>query len=152
MANDADTPALPVARALQEAEPLWRLAPTRQADGRPVADFMMLVPGLGQRAPIERDRVSGLIREACSCYGEQVVFADVNYRINVLWVSTVASPGLAGRVAEEIRRRVPEALLVGGQLRPTSLPTTAAGPRAVFQSWLRGMRRRLDQRRRLRQW
>lgn len=131
---------------------MWRLAPTRQDDGRPVADFMMLVPGLGQRAPNERDRVSELIREACAGYGEQVVFADVNYRINVLWVSTEASPGLAGRVAEDIRRRVPEALLVGGHLQPTSLPTTVDGPRAVLQSWLRGMRRRIAQRRRLRHW
>lgn len=152
MPREQDEHGLPATSLLQGAEPLWRLAPTRHDDGRSLADFMMLVPGLGQRPAGERDRVSQLIKEACASYGEQVVFADVNYRINVLWVSTEAKPGLAGRVAQEIRRRVPEALLVGGQLQPVALPTVAGGPGAGLRAWWRVMRNRLDQRLRLRHW
>jgi hypothetical protein len=51
-----------------------------------------------------------------------VVFADINYAINVLWVSVAAEPLLAGRVAQSIRARVPEALLIGGQLGAAALP------------------------------
>lgn len=105
------------------AAPLWRLVPTRGGDGRCLADFMMLIPGLGNRPPASRERVANAIREVCESYGEQVTFADVNYAINVLWVSVVAEPCLAGRVAQSIRARVPEALLIGGALGTASLPT-----------------------------
>jgi hypothetical protein len=105
---------------LAPAQPLWRLAPTRGDDGRAVADFMMLIPGLADRPALSRDRVSQRIRAVCATYGERVSFADVNYRINVLWVSVDAVPGLAGQVASAIRSAVPEALLIGGQLGAAS--------------------------------
>ena len=110
-------------RRLDPAQPLWRIAPTRGDDGRCLADFMMLIPGLGGRPQSARERIANRVREVCEAYGEQVVFADINYSLNVLWVSVAAEPGLAGRVAQSIRGRVPEALLVGGQLGavPTSL-------------------------------
>jgi hypothetical protein len=98
------------------AQPLWRLAPTRDGDGRSLADFMMLIPGLAARPGICRESVTASIREVCESYGDRVAFADVNFAINVLWVSVLAEPGLSGRVARSIRERVPDALLVGGQL------------------------------------
>ncbi|MCB1924980.1 MAG: hypothetical protein KDJ27_14765 [Gammaproteobacteria bacterium] len=110
----------PCERALQNvhgpALPLWRLAPTRDGDGRCVADFMMLIPGLRRYPEVRQRDVAAQIRAACAGYGDQVVFADINVAINVLWVSVAAEPGLVGRVAQSIRDRVPEALLVGGQL------------------------------------
>lgn len=98
------------------AEPLWRLAPTRGVDGRSLADFMMLIPGLAERPAVLHRHVAASVREVCESYGDQVAFADINYAINVLWVSVAAEPGLAARVAQSIRQRVPDALLVGGQL------------------------------------
>lgn len=98
------------------AQPLWRLAPTRGDDGRSLADFMMLIPGLAKRPQACRDRVAAVIREVCESYGDRVAFADINYAINVLWVSVAAEPGLGGQVARSIRQKVPDALLVGGQL------------------------------------
>ena len=103
-------------RPLNPAPPLWRLAPTRAHDGRCLADFMMWIPALGDRPEQSRERIAQMIREVCESYGEEVAFADLNYAINVLWVSVAAEPGLAGRVAQSIRGRVPDALLVGGQL------------------------------------
>ena len=119
--------ALHAVRPLSPAPPLWKLAPTRAHDGQCLADFMMWIPGLGDRSGLSRERTVRLIREVCESYGEQVAFADINYAINVLWVSVAAEPGLAGRVAQSIRGRVPDALLVGGQLGAGVLPAAAVG-------------------------
>jgi hypothetical protein len=98
------------------AQPLWQLAPTRGEDGRCLADFMLLIPGLAARPQTGRDRVAMLIREVCASFGDRVAFADINYAINVVWVSVAAEPGLGGQVARAIRQKVPEALLIGGHL------------------------------------
>lgn len=124
------------------AEPLWRLAPTRGEDGRSLADFMMLIPGLAGRPGVCRDQVVMSIREVCESYGDQVAFADVNFAINVLWVSVVAEPGLGGRVAGSIRERVPDALLVGGQLALGGGLQGADPPRHRWWHLLRGLPRR----------
>ena len=126
--NSADRRLAP-GSGLAPAEPLWRVVPTRAEDGRCLADFMMLIPGLGARPRGGRLQVAAVIREVCESYGEQVAFADVNYAINVLWVSVAAEPGLAGRVAYSIRQRVPEALLVGGQLGACGAIVGSRGPR-----------------------
>jgi hypothetical protein len=129
-------------RLLQPAEPLWRLAPTKSQDGGGMADFMMLIPGLADRSLAERDFVADAVLAVCASFGEQVTFADINYRINVLWVSIEPEPGLAGRVACAIRQRVPDALLVGGQLGATAAMT--ARPRRGWRLW--GRLRRLSRR------
>jgi hypothetical protein len=109
---------------MRPAEPLWRLAPTRGDDGRCLADFMMLIPGLSKSGAAARHHIADAIRRVCEDFGESVAFADINYRLNVLWVSVEAEPGLAGRVAAAIRQRVPAAMLVGGQLGAVpALPT-----------------------------
>lgn len=123
----------PVTRAFAPAAPLWQLAPTRGADGRCLADFMMLIPGLGSRPVLSRERAVSAIREVCESYGEQVAFADINYALNVLWVSVVAEPRLAGRVAQSIRERVPGALLIGGHLGSAGPPATR--PRTGQWRW-----------------
>jgi hypothetical protein len=109
-----------------------------------MADFMMLIPGLASRPRLCRDQVAAGIREACESYGDQVVFADVNYTINVLWVSVVAEPGLGGRVARSIRERVPDALLIGGQLAAGGALTTSGSHRGGWRRRLRGLSRRVD--------
>lgn len=110
--NHSVTPGL----TMRPAEPLWRLAPTRDDDGRGLADFMMLLPGLTGATPVVRQQVADTVREVFAEFGEAVAFADINCRLNLLWVSVEAQPGLAARVASAVRRRLPDALLVGGQL------------------------------------
>ncbi len=129
-------------RGLAPAEPLWRLVPTRGGDGRCLADFMMLIPGLSERPRPAREHVARVIREVCETYGEQVAFADINCKINVLWVSLVADPGLAGRLAQAIRQRVPEALLIGGQLGAAALLPAAARRRPPLWQRVRRLSRR----------
>lgn len=124
--------------AWDPAQPLWHLVPTHGCDGHCLADFMMLIPGLRTRSPQYRDQVAQAIREVCETFGDRVAFADINIPINVLWVSVVAEPGLAGRVAASVREQVPEALLIGGQLGAVSA-LQASSPRSSF--WRRGLRR-----------
>ena len=133
---------LPACSGLGPAVPLWRIAPTRDGDGRCLADFMMLIPRLGSRPHAAREQVALQVREVCRAYGGQVVFAEVNYALNLLWVSVAAEPGLAGRVAQSIRGRIPDARLVGGQLGavPMPVPGVAGGG---LGARLRGLRRRM---------
>jgi hypothetical protein len=97
---------------LSPAEPLWKRAPTRDANGKPLHDFMMLIPGL-------RDREETLLREAVSRieailkgYEEYVVLADLNLKLNVLWVTVKPQLGLCMEIASLIHHIVPEAKLV----------------------------------------
>lgn len=122
--------------ALRPAIPLWRVAPTRGDDGRGVADFMMLIPRLAARSALERTHVEQAVREVCESYDGQVVFADINYRINVLWISIAPEPGLACRVARSVRDRVPDALLVGGQLGAATACAVVGDGRPRWRAWL----------------
>lgn len=123
--DDREGQSLPVSTMLGPAAPLWRLAPTRDGDGRCLADFMMLIPGLGASPDCYRDHVAMAVRGVCESFGKQVAFADINYAINVLWISLDAEPGLGARVAAAIRDQVPQALLVGGQLAVQDTRMTA---------------------------
>jgi hypothetical protein len=122
---------------LRPAEPLWQLAPTRRSDGRGLADFMMLIPGMATAGDAGRRHVSASIQAVCEGFGEAVVFAEINYRLNILWVSVDAEPGLTGRVASAVRERIPDALLVGGQLG--AIPTLPVRNR-VWRNWIRTLR------------
>jgi hypothetical protein len=133
---------LPARNALGPALPLWRIAPTRDDDGRCLADFMMLIPRLRSRPAAAREEVARRVREVCEAYRGQVVFAEVNYALNLLWVSVAAEPGLAGRVAQSIRGRIPDARLVGGQLGAVPVPVAVAGSTGLVGR-LRGLRRRV---------
>lgn len=96
---------------LQPAEPLWGRVPTRDEYGKPLSDFMLLIPGLrGWPSARRRRCVECLQRTLAVC--PEVVFADLNLRLNVLWVSVYAQPGSCGHVAATLCERVPEAKLV----------------------------------------
>jgi len=49
---------------------------------------------------------------------KEVVFADLNVSLNLLWVSVKAEPGIISDVAASIQHRVPEARIVTAQTRP----------------------------------
>ncbi len=112
--NETLPPPLPRPGLRLEAggSPLYRRAPQRDASGRPLSDFMMLIPGLRDlpgRALQERvgrlEAVLGQFRE--------VVFADLNLPLNLLWVSVRAKPGVILDIAAAVKYHLPEALIVG---------------------------------------
>ncbi len=92
--------------------PLYERVPTRDESGRLLSDFMMLFPGLKERSQPECRAVLGQVDAVLKAFPE-VVFADMNLNLNLLWVSVRARPGVILDIACCLKFHVPEALLVG---------------------------------------
>ena len=94
------------------AEPLRKRLPTHDSDGRHLSDFMMLIPGLKHRSGIDlKQRLDRL--QAVLAGHEDVVFADLNAPLNLLWVSVRTRHGVISDLCAAIRLQIPEARLVG---------------------------------------
>jgi hypothetical protein len=93
-------------------EPLWKRAPTRTEDGVLLSDFMMIIPALRERPPGRLERTVQDIQRVLEAYGHAVVFADLNLRLNVLWVSVRPLPGICLELPAALASRIPEARLV----------------------------------------
>jgi len=103
--------------AVSPAVPLWQLAPTHDAGGQLLTDVMMLIPRLRRRPLIEIERASRDIQAVLALH-QDVVFADLNLRLNLLWVTRRPRPGAIRELVAAIRLRVPEAVLVGHYAEP----------------------------------
>ena len=90
------------------AEPLWKRVPTRDHDGRPFSDFMMLIPRLRSRPQHILQATIGEIQGVLEHYRKVVVFADLNLKLNVLWVSVRPVPGICLELPAAIKTRVPD--------------------------------------------
>ena len=101
---------------LEPAEPLWKRVPTRGEDGRPLSDFMMLIPRLRDRPRSEFMRTVERIQGVFDHYRHAVVFADLNMRLNVLWVSVRPIPGIILDLSTALNYAVPEARLVAQKI------------------------------------
>ena len=97
---------------LLPAEPLWMRAPTRDAHGRPVSDFMMIIPKLGKKPPQHIKTTLGRIDNVLQRYRHVVLFADFNMKLNTLWITVKPVPGICLELAAAVKVCVPEALLV----------------------------------------
>jgi len=97
---------------LQPAEPLYTRVPTRDESGQYLTDFMMIIPGLCRRTAQMRQEVVSRISHVLQLYRRTVVFADLNMKTNVLWVSVRPVPGICLELPAVIKFHVPEALLV----------------------------------------
>ena len=92
--------------------PLWQVAPTRDSSGERLIDFMMLIPRLRSRPALEIERAARDIQAVLALH-QDVVFADLNLKLNLLWVSLRSRPGAISELVAAIRLRVPGAVLVG---------------------------------------
>jgi hypothetical protein len=102
-------------------EPLWRRAPKRDAEGHAYTDFLMFAPGLNKLGLVEIERRLSLVAEVLNRFGDRVVFAEANLKLNTLWVSMLPQPGLMSLIVAALRERVPEFKLVGQD--PRAYPT-----------------------------
>lgn len=98
--------------SLSPAEPLWKYVPTRNDEGKMLSDFMMVIPGLKHKPHHMIESVAQEIEKVLRFYKDYVVFADLNLRLNVLWVSVQPRPGICLEVAAAIHHNVPEAKVV----------------------------------------
>ena len=92
-------------------EPLYKRVPTRDENGKPLSDFMILIPGLKHWVKSRfDDRLAGLQAVLGEC--TEVVFADLNVPLNLLWVSVKSRHGVINELAGQIQHRIPEAKLI----------------------------------------
>ncbi|MCG7922731.1 MAG: hypothetical protein N0C81_00635 [Candidatus Thiodiazotropha lotti] len=111
----------------QPSAPLWQRAPNKQADGAPLADLMMLIPRLKHYSEVQINHLQRMLEEVLKEFDEKIVFTDINLKLNVIWVTVLPEPGLCREVALAIRKRVPEAVMVGNQLKSTTTELQAGG-------------------------
>ena len=97
---------------LSPAEPLYKRAPTRDEQGKSYSDLMMIIPKLGKRPQNEINHRINLISKVLEHYRHVVVFADLNLKLNVLWLSYKPVYGLTYELAAAIKTQIPEAVLV----------------------------------------
>ena len=98
--------------AFEPSQPLYQWVPTRAKDGWPSSDFTGLIPGIRDLPEAEiAEWVSGL-RAVLERY-RQVVFADLNIYLNLLWVTLIPERGLIPDMMSALRQKVPEGRLVG---------------------------------------
>ena len=95
------------------AEPLWKIAPTRDENGNHVSDFLMIIPKLRQKPEMHIRRTLDDIDRALKQFNKDIVFANMDMKLNTLWVSFRSEPGLFMKIAAAIKLQVPEAVLVG---------------------------------------
>lgn len=93
-------------------EPLYKRLPTHDENGQFLSDFMMLIPGLKRRSGQHLKARLETIHAVLGGH-DDVVFADLNAPLNLLWVSVKTRQGLINELVAEIRLHIPEARLVG---------------------------------------
>lgn len=98
--------------AVEPSEPLWKRVPSRDKDGIPLSDFRMIILGLKRLPPHKiQDRISK-IQSVLARYDQHIVFADLNLKISLLWVSVKSETRLDLDIAAEIHHLIPEAKLM----------------------------------------
>jgi len=94
-------------------EPLYKIAPTRDENGKSFVDFMLIIPKLKKKPPHYIEQTVKDIQMVLNRYSNEVVFANMDLKINCLWVSHRPRRGLCRELTSAIREYVPEAMLVG---------------------------------------
>ena len=97
---------------LQSFEPLWKRVPTRDHTGKPYTDFMMLIPGLKNFEPFRLHETINKMEVILKLYEKDIILADLNLKINILWVTLQPHIGLSSEIAALIHHVVPQAKLV----------------------------------------
>jgi hypothetical protein len=78
---------------------------------------MMLIPGLRECAATERLDKINRMNQLLLRYRHVVLYADLNLKLNLLWVSVRPVAGICLELPAALKVHVPEAVLVGERLR-----------------------------------
>lgn len=104
---------------------------------------MMLVPSLKKASPADQMDCLTRIQAVLTELGDDVLFADFNRDINVLWISHRCRQGVTLELCTAIRERVPEAKLIANQTELELGNRRRAWTERFRQSWLAAQGRRL---------
>ena len=102
---------------LAPAEPLWKVAPTRDDEGNPVSDLLMIIPRLKHQPEQYIKDTLANIEFSLKRFSEDILFCNVDMKLNTLWVSFRAVPGVYVEIVSSLRANIPEALLVADMSR-----------------------------------
>lgn len=94
------------------AEPLRKRVPTIDEQGNTLSDFMVLFPGLAKKPQYLIQATIDHIQAVIGNYSHVVVFAELNLKLNLLWVSVKPVTGVRFQISEALRAAIPEARLV----------------------------------------
>lgn len=97
---------------MQGSQPLYNRVPTYDEDDKFLSDFMVLISGLRTWPGARQIDTVNKLQAVLSAFAD-VVFADLNVPLNLLWVSVKAKPGIILEVYGALKQFIPEAVLVG---------------------------------------
>lgn len=97
---------------LEPAEPLRKRAPTSDEHGNSLSDFMVLFKGLRDKPRQQLQQTVDDIQMVLAQFSEVVTFADLNLKLNLLWVSIRPVGNSRHQIADALRRHYPDARLV----------------------------------------
>ena len=103
-------------------------APSRDEKGHNFSDFMMLIPSLGKRTTADLEGKIQLIKDTINQFTSVVVYADINTKLNVLWVSHKSIPGASRPIIAALLKNIPEAKIVGTGYESVSEPHSSKYP------------------------
>lgn len=103
--------------SLEPNEPLWKRVPTHDEFGKPASDFRMVICGLKKRPPLQIQSRVKIIQSVLNKYESIVLFADLNLKTNLLWVSVRSAHLQDMNIAAEIHHLIPEAKVLADMPR-----------------------------------
>ncbi len=92
--------------------PLWSRVPTKDESGCYLGDFMIIIKGLKKASPDHRKKTINNLTQVLAQYSDAVVFADLNMKMSLLWVSVKPIKGMLSEIPSAIIASIPEAKLV----------------------------------------
>jgi len=107
-----DLPRVSLFPLLDATEPLRKRAPIVDENGKALWDFMVIIPNLRKRPQIRIQQTMEDIHRILSHFGDDVVFAELNLALNLLWVSIRPIAGIRFEITEALRTSIPDARLV----------------------------------------
>jgi len=106
-------------------------APSRDENGKPYIDFMMLIPGLKQQDQAGLESIMLKIKNCLKAFESVVVYVDLNTRLNLLWISIKPVPEISQHIMQAIQHEIPTAKVVAGDFNPENPARRAAQPLLV---------------------
>ncbi len=92
--------------------PLWQRVPTKDESGKYLGDFMMIIPKLKIASPEHQKYTLDALNCVLNRYQETIVFADLNFKMNLLWISIRPVHGIIAEISAAIIESVPEAKII----------------------------------------
>lgn len=98
--------------------PLWKRVPKKDETGQYLGDFMMIIPSLKKATPEDRKYILNVLTKIIELYADTIVFADLNMKMSLLWISLKPIKGMMIEIPSAIMEAIPGAKLISD--RPAS--------------------------------